>query len=54
MKQSFLLIILFFSYSIYSQNPHLEGTINLDIKKGLITCTFKISNIDKKILIQYY
>ena len=33
---------------MYSQSPHLEGTINLDIEKGLVYCIFKFSKIDNK------
>ncbi|TRX04266.1 hypothetical protein [Flavobacterium gawalongense] len=47
MKKHLLLIIIFISNFIFSQTPHLERTINLDIEKGLVTCVFKISNIDR-------
>ncbi len=48
MKRYLILISIFLSNFIFSQSPHLEGTINLDIEKGLVNCTFKFSNIDKK------
>ncbi len=44
--KKFLFLILLFSNFIFSQTPHLDGTINLDIEKGLVHCVFKFSNID--------
>jgi hypothetical protein len=46
MRKYLILIILLFCKNIYSQTPHLEGTINLDIEKGLVQCNFKFSKID--------
>lgn len=48
MRQLSILFAIFFSNFIFSQTPHLEGTINLDIEKGLVHCVFKFSKIDKK------
>jgi hypothetical protein len=48
MKKHQAIIILFLSNFIFSQTPHLEGIINLDIEKGLVHCAFKFSKIDKK------
>lgn len=44
MKQSFFICYLFISLASFGQSPHLQGTINLDIPKGLITCEFKFFN----------
>ena len=44
MKKSFLICCLFISIISYGQTPHLQGTINLDIPKGLISCELKFSN----------
>ena len=46
MKKILLYLTLFFCGTIYSQTPHLEGTINLDIEKGLVHCNFKLSKIE--------
>lgn len=46
MKKYLFLLTLFFCGIIYSQTPHLEGTINLDIEKGLVHCTFTFSKIE--------
>ena len=46
MKKYLILLVLFCCEIIYSQTPHLEGIINLDIKKGLVHCTFKFSKIE--------
>ena len=42
-----MLIFLLVSKIIFSQTPHLDGTIDLDIENGLVKCVFKFSNIPK-------
>jgi hypothetical protein len=48
MRQSFLICYLLISLASFGQTPHLQGTMNLDIPKGLITCEFKFSNTSTK------
>jgi len=48
MRQSFLICYLLISLASFGQAPHLQGTMNLDIPKGLITCEFKFSNTSTK------
>lgn len=44
MRQSFIFFSFFISLVAFGQTPHLKGTMNLDIPKGLITCQFTFSN----------
>ena len=44
MKKTFFTCYLFISITTFSQTAHLQGTINLDIPKGLISCELKFSN----------
>ena len=44
MKKTFFTCYLFISIATFSQTAHLQGTINLDIPKGLISCELKFSN----------
>lgn len=48
MRQSFLICYLLISLASFGQTPHLQGTMNLDIPKGLITCEFEFTNTSKK------
>ena len=48
MRQTFLIVSLLISLISWGQTPHLQGTMNLDIPKGLITCQFTFSNTSSK------
>jgi hypothetical protein len=50
MRQSFLICYLLIPFASFAQtqSPHLQGTMNIDIPKGLITCELKFSNIPTK------
>ena len=39
-----LLVLVFFTDLLYSQ-PHIEGTVSVHQKSGLITCDFRLSNL---------
>ena len=47
MKRYYFLVVLFYSNFIFCQIPHLKGTMNLDVEKGLVNCVFKFSNVPK-------
>ncbi|MGE6220603.1 M1 family aminopeptidase [Nubsella zeaxanthinifaciens] len=36
---------ILFSYFVVAQNPHLSGTVNVDLQTGQITCDFNLTNI---------
>ena len=44
MKSLCLFCSFCISLTVFGQTPHLQGTINLDIPKGLISCELKFSN----------
>jgi hypothetical protein len=48
MRKISLLFYFFISLASFGQVPHLQGTMNLDIPRGLITCQLKFSNTSTK------